>query len=108
MKVALEKPRRSRSASSNNWLRVVCTEGKNRQIRNVFAALGVSVTRLIRVAYGDYKLDTIPPGMALPVPYKPVAQQRAKGSVAERSQQKKKKKTTEEVAPPVKWVTSIQ
>ncbi len=82
MKVAVEKPRRSRSNSSNTWLRgvslcvytgyvyaksvanvegtkriqnlffsslfslfnehllVTCTEGKNRQIRNVFSALG--------------------------------------------------------------------
>lgn len=26
--------------STNTWLRVICTEGKNRQIRNVFSAMG--------------------------------------------------------------------
>lgn len=107
MKVAVEKPRRSRSTSSNTWLRVTCTEGKNRQIRNIFAALGLSVTRLIRIAYGDYKLITIPPGMALPVPYKPVSKQKAKGSLAARSSRKKKNAEIEEIGSPVKWVTSI-
>jgi hypothetical protein len=42
----------------------------------------VNVTRLIRVSFGDYKLDTIPPGMAIEVPYKPVEGQRRKGSLA--------------------------
>ena len=44
----------------------------------ITAPRAVSVTRLIRIAYGDYKLDTIPPGMAIPVPYKPVTNQKAK------------------------------
>jgi 23S rRNA pseudouridine2605 synthase len=39
MKVSIEQPRRSRS-STNTWLQVTCTEGKNRQVRNVFFALG--------------------------------------------------------------------
>ena len=68
----------------------------------------VSVTRLIRTAYGDYKLNTIPPGMAIPVPYKPVTNQKAKGSLAPRSPKKKKTKGEERVAQPVQWVTSIQ
>jgi pseudouridine synthase len=42
----------------------------------------VNVTRLIRVSFGDYKLDTIPPGMAIEVPYKPIEGQRRKGSLA--------------------------
>merc|ERR1712194_866380 len=91
MKIAIERKRRSRSFSSNTWLRVTCTEGRNRQIRNVFAAIGLSVTRLIRVAYGDYKLKTIPPGMALSVPYKPITQQKAKGSLVTRSKEKQRK-----------------
>jgi 23S rRNA pseudouridine2605 synthase len=66
------------------------------------------VTRLIRIAYGDYKLQTIPPGMALPVPYKPVTQQKAKGSLAARSPLKRKNKKEEKIASPVKWVTSVQ
>ena len=68
----------------------------------------VTVTRLIRTAYGDYKLQTIPPGMALPVPYKPVTQQKAKGSLGSRSPLKRKNKKEEKIASPVTWVTSVQ
>lgn len=70
--------------------------------------LVVSVTRLIRVAYGDYKLETIPPGLALPVPYKPATQQKARGPLGPQIPKKKTTKRTEQVASPVKWVTSIQ
>lgn len=68
----------------------------------------VSVTRLIRIAYGDYKLNTIPPGMAIPVPYKPVTNQKARGSLAKRQPSKRKPKDEEKVAQPVQWVTSVQ
>jgi hypothetical protein len=39
----------------------------------------VRVTRLIRIAYGDYQLQTIPPGLAIEVPVKPVLKQRNRG-----------------------------
>lgn len=39
MKVQIEKTRK-KSSSTNAWLRITCTEGKNRQIRNVFSHLG--------------------------------------------------------------------
>jgi 23S rRNA pseudouridine2605 synthase len=35
------------------------TEGKNREIRNIFEAFGMIVTRLIRVSYGPYKLNKL-------------------------------------------------
>ena len=40
MKVSIERQKRQARSSTNTWLQVTCTEGKNRQIRNVFAALG--------------------------------------------------------------------
>jgi mitochondrial translocator assembly and maintenance protein 41 len=70
----------------------------------------VTVTRLIRVSYGDYHLDTIPKGMAIPVPYKPVAKQRAKGSIADRITSRKyheRIKKLDQVSP-VKWVNRLQ
>ncbi|KAL7525895.1 hypothetical protein ACHAWF_001553 [Thalassiosira exigua] len=60
----------SGKGGTNTWLRITCTEGKNRQLRRILNALGLDATRLIRISYGDYDLNTIPPGMAVEVPCK--------------------------------------
>ncbi|HQT66346.1 MAG: pseudouridine synthase [Rhodospirillales bacterium 20-60-12] len=44
----------------NLWLSVSLREGKNREIRKVMQALGLHVTRLIRVAYGPFQLGNLP------------------------------------------------
>ncbi|HET8870333.1 MAG TPA: pseudouridine synthase [Aquabacterium sp.] len=36
----------------NHWYRVVITEGRNREVRKLFDAVGLTVNRLIRVRYG--------------------------------------------------------
>jgi 23S rRNA pseudouridine2605 synthase len=38
------------------------TEGRNRQIRRTFAALGYSVTKLHRINFGNYELGQLSPG----------------------------------------------
>lgn len=43
-------------------LRVILTEGKNRELRRLFAACGHEVTRLKRVAFGGLELGSLPPG----------------------------------------------
>ena len=45
MKVNVEKPRRSKASSTNQWITLTCTEGKNRQVRNVLQHLGCTFCR---------------------------------------------------------------
>jgi 23S rRNA pseudouridine2605 synthase len=47
---------------TNAWLTVSLKEGKNREVRRVLQHLGLTVTRLIRVAYGPFQLGTLPKG----------------------------------------------
>ena len=37
---------------ANHWYRVVITEGRNREVRKLFDAVGLTVSRLIRIRYG--------------------------------------------------------
>ncbi|MFM7704632.1 MAG: pseudouridine synthase, partial [Rubrivivax sp.] len=37
---------------ANHWYRVVITEGRNREVRKLFEAVGHAVSRLIRIRYG--------------------------------------------------------
>ena len=48
--------------ATNSWLRVKIFEGKNREIRRVMSHLGLEVSRLIRVKYGEYELGDMQEG----------------------------------------------
>jgi 23S rRNA pseudouridine2605 synthase len=46
------------------WYRVTLTEGRNRQIRRMFHALGYKVKRLVRISIGPLELGNLPSGTA--------------------------------------------
>jgi len=51
-----------RDQGANVWLVFAIREGKNREVRNVCAHLGLEVNRLIRVSYGPFQLGEIAEG----------------------------------------------
>ena len=44
------------------WVRMQLTEGKNRTVRRCWEEFGFTVRRLIRTAYGPFRLGTLPEG----------------------------------------------
>jgi 23S rRNA pseudouridine2605 synthase len=51
-----------REQGTNVWLGFAIREGKNREVRNVLAHLGLQVNRLIRVAFGPFDLGDLAEG----------------------------------------------
>ena len=51
-----------RSGDDRKHFQVILSEGRNRQIRRTFAALGYKVTKLHRIQFGRYQLAGLKPG----------------------------------------------
>jgi 23S rRNA pseudouridine2605 synthase len=51
-----------RRTGRNCWIEMSLTEGKNREVRNVLAFLGLQVSRLIRVSYGPFTVEGMETG----------------------------------------------
>ena len=52
-----DPPIRFRKNDCTSWFRITLSEGKNRQVRRMTAAVNLPTLRLIRIAYGDFSLD---------------------------------------------------
>ena len=57
-----------KNSGRESHLEVVLTQGRYREIRRLFMALGHEVTRLRRVQYGPFKLEDLPSGAWREIP----------------------------------------
>lgn len=57
-----EPPVRFRKSVPTAWLSLELTEGKNRQVRKMTAAVGFPTLRLVRVRIGAFRLGDLPRG----------------------------------------------
>lgn len=59
-----EPPIRYRANVPDAWIEVTLTEGRNRQVRRMTAAVGLPTLRLIRYSVGDWTLRGLAPGQS--------------------------------------------
>lgn len=57
-----DPPVRFRKTVPDAWLAITITEGRNRQVRRMTAAVGLPTLRLVRAAMGDVLLGGLAPG----------------------------------------------
>lgn len=62
-----DPPIRKRRNQPTQWLEITITEGRNRQVRRMTAAVNLPTLRLIRTTIGPYRLDDLVVGQWLEI-----------------------------------------
>lgn len=62
-----DPPVRFRKTIPDAWIELTITEGRNRQVRRMTAAVGLPTLRLVRISIGDYSLGALAPGQWMPM-----------------------------------------
>jgi 23S rRNA pseudouridine2457 synthase len=57
-----DPPVRYRAKIPTSWIELTISEGRNRQVRRMTAAVGLPTLRLVRTAVGDWRLGDLQPG----------------------------------------------
>jgi len=63
-----DPPIRYRKNVADNWIAITLSEGRNRQVRRMTAAIGLPTLRLIRYAVGPWTLDGLAAGESREMP----------------------------------------
>lgn len=60
-------PIRFRKNVPTSWIELTITEGRNRQVRRMTAAVGFPTLRLVRYSIGDWSINKLSPGTYLKI-----------------------------------------
>jgi 23S rRNA pseudouridine2605 synthase len=71
----LERAKEGRGDAANIWITVALKEGRKREVRRALETLGLTVNRLIRVAYGPFQLGALQRGEVAEAPAKMLREQ---------------------------------
>lgn len=102
-----DPPIRHRLSVPTAWIELIITEGRNRQVRRMTAAVGLPTLRLVRTRIGDWCLDELQPGefryiqADLPAASAPAGDRRVQPAPARRNFQGQRRRKAQSRGKPV-------